>query len=455
MSITTINPSTGQPIKTYREMSPDEIRAVIEAVFKAQKDWAGTAFSEREALFKEAALVLRKNKREYASLMAQEMGKPLASGGGEVDKCAWVCEYYADHAREFLTPRKIETAAQNSFVTFEPLGVVLAVMPWNFPFWQVFRFAAPSLMAGNCGILKHASCTTGAAVAIEDVFIKAGFPKTVFKSIIVSSQNMGAVIENPMIAAVTLTGSEPAGISVAQRAAAVLKKTVLELGGSDPYVILKDADLDEAARACVAARLLNTGQTCIAAKRYIVVKDVMEAFEKKVIQEIKKYVVGDPFDPTVTVGPMVQASLREELHQQVKKSIALGARCVLGGVIPDGPGFFYPPTLLTHVTKGMPVFDEETFGPVAVIISAQDEEEAILLANDTAFGLGAAVFTRDIKKGTEIASKRLHAGCCFVNEAVKSDPRLPFGGVKKSGYGRELSSFGILEFVNIKTVYVK
>jgi succinate-semialdehyde dehydrogenase/glutarate-semialdehyde dehydrogenase len=335
------------------------------------------------------------------------------------------------------------------------MGLVLAVMPWNFPFWQVFRFAAPALMAGNAGVLKHSSNVTGCALAIEQVFQEAGFPANLFRTLKISSGMVSRVIEHPRVRAVTLTGSGPAGRSVAGKAGQMLKKSVLELGGSDPYIILEDADLDIAVTACVTSRLINSGQSCIAAKRFIVVDAIRDEFEKRFVELMSRKKTGDPMDPQNDVGPQARNDLRDELHQQVVKSIDMGAKCLLGGEIPDSPGAFYPPSVLTGVKKGMPAYEEELFGPVAAIIAAGDETEAVSIANDSSFGLGAAVFTRDRVKGERIAANQLEAGCCFINDFVKSDPRLPFGGIKESGYGRELSHFGIQEFVNIKTVYQK
>ncbi len=377
-----------------------------------------------------------------------------SQGRAEIAKCAWVCDFYADRAESFLQPEPVETDASKSFVTFQPIGVVLAVMPWNFPFWQVFRFAAPALMAGNAGVLKHASNVPGCALAIEDVFTNAGFPENVFRTLLIGSKQVDAIIENPYVKAVTLTGSTPAGKAVASKAGEMLKKTVLELGGSDPYVILEDADLNSAVSTCVTSRLINSGQSCINAKRFVVVEPLREEFERIFVERMGEMEMGDPLDESTEVGPQARADLRDELHEQVRQSIKKGARCLLGGEVPDGDGAYYPPTVLTDVTRGMPAYDEELFGPVAAIIRAKDEREAIAIANDSSFGLGAAVFTSDLAKGEQIASEEIEAGACFVNAFVKSDPRLPFGGVKESGYGRELSHYGIREFVNIKTVYV-
>ena len=453
--IKSINPSDLQVIKTYNQMQPSELIKIIDLADKAFEDWKTISFSARSKLMLKAADVLKKNKEEYSKLMTLEMGKPIAQSRAEVEKCAWVCEYYAENAEKFLSDELITTDASKSFVTFQPLGVVLAVMPWNFPFWQVFRFAAPSLMAGNSGILKHASNVSGCALAIEEVFREAGFPKNLFKTILVPSSEMESVIKNEKIKAVTLTGSVPAGKSVAKTAGSVLKKTVMELGGSDPYVILEDADLEMAAETCVNARLINGGQSCIAAKRFIVVEKIYNEFEKLFVEKMKLKKMGDPFDESNDLGPQASVSLRDDLHKQVEKSIKLGAELLLGGKIPEIKGAYYPPTVLSNVKKGMPAYDEELFGPVAAIIKSKDETEAIKIANDTIFGLGAAVFTSDMKRGEKIAKEKLQAGCCFVNAFVKSDPRLPFGGIKESGYGRELSAFGIKEFVNIKTIYIK
>jgi succinate-semialdehyde dehydrogenase/glutarate-semialdehyde dehydrogenase len=366
-----------------------------------------------------------------------------------------VCDYYAENAEAFLEPEVIPTDATRSFVTFEPLGVVLAVMPWNFPFWQVFRFAAPALMAGNVGVLKHASNVPGCALAIENVFRQAGFPEHAFRTLLVSGSRVDPIIEHPCVRAVTLTGSAPAGRAVARKSGEMLKKTVLELGGSDPYVILEDAVLEQAATACVTSRIINAGQSCIAAKRFVVVEPVRERFERLFVEQMRAKRMGDPLHETTDIGPQARRDLRDELHRQVAASIDCGARCLLGGEIPEGKGAFYPPTVLADVRKGMPAYDEELFGPVAAIIPAQDEKDAVRIANDTVFGLGAAIFTTDTARGERIAAAELDAGACFVNAFVRSDPRLPFGGVKESGYGRELSHFGIKEFVNIKTVYVK
>jgi succinate-semialdehyde dehydrogenase/glutarate-semialdehyde dehydrogenase len=453
--IQSINPANLQVIKTYHSILPTEVNNIIDLTNRAFEEWSETSFTLRSELMRKAAAVLKINKEEYSKLMTLEMGKPIVQSRAEVEKCAWVCKYYADNTEKFLSDEIIETDASKSFVTFQPLGLVLAVMPWNFPFWQVFRFAAPALMAGNAGILKHASNVSGCALAIEEVFREAGFPENLFRTILVPSSQMEEVIKNEKIKAVALTGSVPAGKSVAKTAGSVLKKTVMELGGSDPYIILEDADLEMSVDICVTARLINGGQSCIAAKRFIVIEKVYDAFEKIFVEKMKSKKMGDPFDESNHIGPQASVPLRDELHQQVEKSIELGAKLHLGGKIPDIEGAWYPPTVLSNVKRGMPAYDEELFGPVAALIKAKDEAEAIQIANDSIFGLGAAVFTRDLKRGEMIAKEKIQAGCCFVNAFVKSDPRLPFGGIKESGYGRELSSFGIREFVNIKTVFVK
>jgi len=455
MTIESINPATGQPIKTYTLMENNIVRQSIAAAHKAQVKWRKLSFDKRAVHLKAAARVLRDNADRYSRLMAEEMGKPIQQGRSEVEKCAWVCEFYADQAVHFLKPEPVEMEGAKSFVTFQPLGVVLAVMPWNFPFWQVFRFAAPALMAGNAGLLKHASNVPGSALAIEDIFREAGLPEHLFQTLLINNKQVKTVIRHKRVVAVTLTGSTGAGQAIGQAAGKLLKKTVLELGGSDPYLILEDADLDQAVEACATSRLINSGQSCIAAKRFIVVPSQQKAFEEKLVQRMKAATMGDPLQEETKVGPLARPDLRDDLHRQVQESVQAGARCLLGGQIPAGPGAFYPPTVLTDVKKGMTAYQEELFGPVAAIIPAKHEREAIKIANDSVFGLGAAVFTRDLAKGEKIAATQLEAGCCFVNDFVKSDPRLPFGGIKESGFGRELSHYGIKEFTNIKTVYLK
>jgi len=454
MAIESVNPSTGDTIKTYDEMTPQQTAAAVAEAHEAWKAWRKVPFRERAVPMKKAAAILRQRKEEFATLMALEMGKPLKQGIAEAEKSALGCDYYADHAEGHLAPETIKTDASKSGVAFEPIGVVLAVMPWNFPFWQVFRFAAPALMAGNAGVLKHASNVPGCALAIEQVFVEAGFPRGVFRTLLIGSRQVKAVIENPLVAAVTLTGSTPAGKAVAAQAGAVIKKAVLELGGSDAYIVLDDADLDLAVNTCVTSRLINSGQSCVNAKRFIVVESLAAAFTEKFVAAMKTRKMGDPMADGTDVGPQSRPDLRDELHKQVVDSVAKGAKALLGGEIPSGRGSFYPPTVLTGVRKGMPAYDEELFGPVAAIVTARDEADAIRIANDSIFGLGAAVFTRDVARGERVAGE-LEAGCTFVNALVASDPRLPFGGIKESGYGRELGSYGIKEFVNIRTLYVK
>lgn len=382
------------------------------------------------------------------------MGKPLQQGVGEAEKCAWVCEYYADNAADFLSDDHIESDASKSYVTFNPMGVVLAIMPWNFPFWQLFRFAAPALMAGNGAVLKHSENTSGCALEIENIIHEAGVPKDLFRSIIRDKNGMKEVVQHPGIAAVTLTGSTGAGKAVASQAGEMLKKTVLELGGSDPSIILEDADIKASTESCVNSRLLNSGQSCIAAKRFVVVEKVYDEFVEEFTRLMESRIVGDPFDEDTDVGPQARVDLRDGLHEQVTKSVEKGAKLILGGEKPKGDGAFYPVTILTDVVPGMPAYDEELFGPVASIIKVKDEDEAIRVANDTQYGLGASIYSQNTEHAEQLAAEKLQAGCCFVNELVKSDPRLPFGGIKQSGYGRELSLYGIREFVNTKTVYI-
>jgi succinate-semialdehyde dehydrogenase/glutarate-semialdehyde dehydrogenase len=450
-----VNPATGKTVKTYETHSDKGVEKIINATDKSWHLWRTISFTQRAVFMQNISTLLLSKKEELARLMALEMGKVIKEGVAEIEKCARVCEYYAHNAESFLENEFIETEAFRSFVSYQPLGTILAVMPWNFPFWQVFRFLAPTLMAGNTAVLKHASNVPGCAMAIEELFREAGFPENVFRTLLIGSSQVEKVIRHPAIKAVSLTGSTPAGKNVAAIAGSELKKCVLELGGSDPYIILKDADLEKAAKICASGRLLNTGQSCIGAKRFIVVNEVYTEFLEHFTHEMNRAFFGDPFHPETTMGPLARIDLRDELHQQVVISVKNGAEIVLGGEIPNRKGAFYPPTILENVKPGMPAYDEELFGPVASVIRVKDEQEAIKVANDTEFGLGAAVFTRDLKNGEHIAEKLLDAGCCFVNDFVKSDPRLPFGGIKTSGYGRELSNLGIKEFMNVKTVVVK
>jgi len=454
MTIQAINPASGDVVGTYDEMTPRDVMSIVEKAHAAFNDWRRVPYVERAEPMRRAAEILRRDVREFAQLMAREMGKPVRDGVAEANKCASVCDYFAGNAEKFLARENVATEARASFVAFNPLGVVLAVMPWNFPFWQVFRFAAPGLMAGNAAVLKHASNVPGCALAIEQVFERAGFPKNVFRTLMIGSKAVDAVIEHPLVRAVTLTGSGPAGSAVAAKAGQLLKKTVLELGGSDPYLILEDAELDVAADVCTKARLVNSGQSCIAGKRFIVVEAVRADFERRFVARMAAAKMGDPQDESTQVGPQARRDLRDTLQRQVDGSLAKGARCLLGGTIPDGPGAFYPPSVLTGVRPGMPAFDEELFGPVAAVVPVRDEAEAVTMANASAFGLGGGVITRDVARGERIAADLIESGCVFVNDAVRSDPRLPFGGIKESGYGRELAGYGIREFVNIKTVVV-
>ncbi len=452
--IESVNPATDEVIGTYEEMTPQQAASVVSQSHDAWTRWRRVSFAERGVRMKRAGAILRDRRAEFGRLMALEMGKPLKQGIAEAEKCALVCDYYADNAEAHLAPEVIKTEASKSYVAFDPIGVVLAVMPWNFPFWQVFRFAAPVLMAGNAGVLKHASNVQGCALAIEGIFAEAGFPANLFRALIIGSRQVKAVVEHPLVRAVALTGSTPAGSAVAAQAGAVIKKTVLELGGSDPYLVLEDADLEQAVTTCATSRLLNSGQSCINAKRLIVVESLIEPFTDRFVDVMRSRKMGDPLADGVDVGPQARRDLRDDLHKQVLQSVAKGAKVLLGGELPAGKGAFYPPTVLTDVKPGMPAYDEELFGPVAAIVRARDEADAVRIANDSPFGLGAAVFTSDLARGERVA-RQLDAGCTFVNQMVASDPRLPFGGVKESGYGRELSHHGIREFMNVKTVYVR
>lgn len=450
-----INPVSGKTFKTFESHTDKGAEKIINSVDKAFQSWKKMAFSVRGRMMHSLSDLLRSKKEDLAFIMAHEMGKVMSEGIAEIEKCAWVCEYYARNAETFLQNETIETQFTKSFVSYQPLGTILAIMPWNFPFWQVFRFAAPTLMAGNTAVLKHASNVPGCAIAIEDLFREAGFPENVFKVLLIGSNQVEKVICHSAIKAISLTGSTPAGKSVATIAGRELKKCVLELGGSDPYIILKDADVKKAAEICTAGRLLNAGQSCIAAKRFIVVDDVYAQFLEHFTHEMNKAHFGDPCDEETTIGPLAKINLRDELHKQVTDSVKKGAEIVIGGEIPIRNGAFYPPTILENVKPGMPAYDEELFGPVASVIRVKDENEAVKVANDTVFGLGAGVFTADLKRGEQLAEFKLDAGCCFVNDFVKSDPRLPFGGIKESGFGRELSAQGLKEFMNVKTVVVK
>jgi succinate-semialdehyde dehydrogenase/glutarate-semialdehyde dehydrogenase len=449
-----INPANGKLEKKYEQDGPVAVKEKIKAAHQEQRQWSKESFITRANFLQQVADLLENKKNELATLMVQEMGKLHRDAVAEAEKCAWVCRYYAEHGAAFLSTEMKGSDASKSYVRFEPMGVILAIMPWNFPFWQVFRCAAPAVMAGNTVLLKHASNVPGCALAIEELFTEAGFPKGVFQTLLIDSDETAEVIAAPEVRAVSLTGSEGAGKAVAKLAGEQLKKCVLELGGSDPYLILGDADLDHAAEVCAKGRLLNNGQSCIGAKRFIVVEKVYDAFLEKFKARMADAVMGDPMDEKTDLGPLARTDLRDDLHEQVQKSVRQGANCILGGKIPDRKGAYYPATILVDVAPGQPAYDEELFGPVASVIKVKDEPEAVQVANDTPFGLGAAIFSRDTEAAERIAEE-IEAGCVFINAMVKSDPRLPFGGIKNSGYGRELSEFGIREFVNIKTVYVK
>lgn len=453
MTIQTINPATGKFVRQFEEFDSNRIESILEIAHDTYLKWRETSFNDRSALMKKAAENLRTHARALGEIITIEMGKPISQSKAEVEKCALVCDYYAEHAEEFLGSGPILTDADVSYVRYDPIGPVLAVMPWNFPFWQVYRFAAPTLMAGNVCVLKHASNVPQSALAIEKQFIEAGFPKGTFSTLLISAPTVKRVIEDRRVAAVTLTGSEPAGRQVAATAGAAIKKTVLELGGSDPFIVLADADIERAAKIAVLARTINTGQTCICAKRFIVDRAVAEEFVGRFLGKLKELKMGDPMIEETDIGPMARSDLREELHGQVIRTVEQGAKVVLGGTKPEGDGFYYPVTLITGVKPDFVACAEETFGPVAPIILAKNEDEAIRIANHSRFGLGASIWTKDIDRAGKLAEK-IEAGAVFVNGLVKSDPRLPFGGIKHSGYGRELGKEGIREFVNVKSVWM-
>jgi succinate-semialdehyde dehydrogenase/glutarate-semialdehyde dehydrogenase len=451
----TVNPATGEPGRTYRGNTVAEGHAAAATAKAAFESWRRTSFADRSRVLHRSAEILRERKDELARLMTDEMGKTIDDGRAEVEKCAFHCDWFADHAEEYLARESVDIGGDEAFVTYNPLGVILAVMPWNFPLWQVFRFAAPALMAGNGALLKHAANVPGCALAIEEVLHQAGVPNDLFRTVLLSSGDVKALIEDPNIAAVTLTGSVPAGRSVATAAGGVLKKCVLELGGSDPYVVLEDADPAAAAKICATARMVNGGQSCIAGKRFIVVRSVFERFQEALVEEMRGCAMGDPAQEGTKLGPMQSVKARDEIHRQVAESVAKGAKLLLGGEVPGRAGAWYPATVLTNVGPGQPAHDEEVFGPVAAIIPADDEADAIRIANSSEFGLGSGVITADVDRGRRIAAEWLESGLSFVNDNVRSDSRLPFGGIKHSGYGRECSGFGIREFANIKTVHVK
>jgi succinate-semialdehyde dehydrogenase/glutarate-semialdehyde dehydrogenase len=452
--IQTVNPATGHPGRSYEETSIDEARAAAASAREAFQDWRRTSFADRSTIIRKGAGILRGRKDEFARLMTEEMGKTLTDGRAEIEKCAFHCDWFADHAEDYLANEPVDIGAGETFVAYNPLGVVLAIMPWNFPFWQVFRFAVPALMAGNGALLKHASNVPGCALAIEEVLHHAGVPRDLFRTLLLPSRDVEALIKDDNIAAVTLTGSVAAGRSVATAAGSVLKKCVLELGGSDAYLVLEDVDIDAAAKVAATARMVNGGQSCVAGKRFIVIRSILERFEGALVDAMRNYEMGDPELEMTKLGPMVSMQARDEIHRQVSQSVEKGARLLLGGRIPGRPGAFYPSTVLSDVAAGQPAHDEEVFGPVAAIIAAEDEGDAIRIANDSQYGLGSGVLTSDLERARRIATDELEAGMSFANENVRSDPRVPFGGVKHSGYGRECSAFGIREFVNIKTVHL-
>jgi succinate-semialdehyde dehydrogenase/glutarate-semialdehyde dehydrogenase len=450
-----VNPATGEPGKVYDPHTIEDGHAAAKAAKAAFLEWRRTSFADRSSIMHKAAEILRARESEFAWLMTEEMGKTLDDGRAEVEKCAFHCDWFADHAEKYLANEPADIGGGEAFVAFNPIGIILAVMPWNFPFWQVFRAVAPALMAGNGMLLKHASNVPGCALAIEEVLHQAGVPKDLFRTLLLPSSDVEALIKDDNVAAVTLTGSVPAGRSVATAAGSVLKKCVLELGGSDAYVVLEDADIPAAAKVAATARMVNGGQSCIAGKRFIVVRSILEPFEQAMVEAMRGFAMGDPTKEGARLGPMQSIKARDDIHEQVERSIANGAKLLLGGKVPDRPGAWYPATVLSNVGSGQPAHDEEVFGPVAAIIAATDEADAIRIANDSEFGLGSGVLTSNVDRGRRIAADELEAGMSFVNENVRSDSRTPFGGVKHSGFGRECSAYGIREFVNIKTVHVK
>jgi len=449
----TLNPATEALLASFETQSSAQAAARLEVASCGQQTWSDWSFDERAQVLGEAAAILESEADRWGKLMALEMGKPISQGVAEAKKCAWVCSYYAEQAEGFLRPESADVGAQKSYVRFEPLGLVLAIMPWNFPFWQVFRVSAPAMMAGNGVVLKHAPNVPQCARALVEIFERAGAPDGVFSSLMVSEEQVKGLIADERIAAVSLTGSERAGQAVAALAGAQLKKAVLELGGSDPFIVLADANIGRAAKIGVAARMLNSGQSCIAAKRFLVQDSVAESFKQELLCEVAALRLGDPMAADTDLGPLAREDLRAQLHQQVLSFVEQGATCLVGGQLAQGPGFFYPPTILADVQPGSLVWDEEVFGPVVVLSTFSDVDEAITLANQTPFGLGASIWTENRALAEQMVP-RLECGAVFVNEMVKSDPRLPFGGVKRSGFGRELGRYGLLEFVNIKTVWV-
>jgi succinate-semialdehyde dehydrogenase/glutarate-semialdehyde dehydrogenase len=454
MAIATINPATGEILKTFAPLSSQQIEEKISRAAELFPEFSRLSFAERAKMMLKAAEILESDKKELASLMTTEMGKTLRSAVDEAVKCAWACRYYAENAERFLADDIVETTATRSFVRHQPMGIVLVVMPWNYPFWQVFRFIAPGLMAGNVGLLKHASNVPQCALKVEEILLRAGFPAGAFQTLLIGSDKVDGILEDPRIAAATLTGSEDAGIKVGMGAAKRIKKVVLELGGSDPFIVMSSANLGEAVQTAVKARTLNNGQSCIAAKRFIVAEQIADAFEREFVQRMQDLKLGDPFDEKTDVGPLATADAVTSLHADVEKSVSAGARVLTGGKPGSGKGFFYQPTVLTDIPKDSPAYAEELFGPVASIFRVKNMDEAIHVANDTRFGLGASAWTKDPEEQERFMNE-LEAGMVFINQMVASDPRVPFGGVKRSGYGRELSTYGIREFTNVKTVWVK
>jgi len=453
MAIETVNPATGERVRTFTALTDAQVEERIALASRVSVTWGRAPVAQRLAVVRRAGELLVERKQEYGRLMTLEMGKPIKAAAEEAAKCATACTFYADHAEHFLADERVDAPGERSFVAFEPLGVVLAVMPWNFPFWQVIRFAAPALAAGNVGLLKHASNVPQCALAIEQLFEEAGAPGGAFQTLLIDSSAVAPILADDRVAAATLTGSEGAGSNVGSIAGKHIKKTVLELGGSDPFIVMPSADLDKAVATAVTARTINNGQSCIAAKRFIVAAVIAEEFTTRFVERMRSLVVGDPMDERTNIGPLATAQIRAELHGQVGRSVAGGARVALGGRARDGAGFFYEPTVLSDVPRNSPALHEETFGPVAAIVSVRDVDDAIAVANDSRFGLGSAAWTRD-EGEIDRFTRGLNAGAVFINGMVASDPRFPFGGVKKSGYGRELSAFGIREFVNVKTVRV-
>lgn len=454
MAIQTINPATGKVVKTFDSLSTIQVNEKINEAHQVFLKWRNVSFASKSELMKKAAGILRDRKNEFGKILTLEMGKPIVQAIAEVEKSALVCDYYADNAEKNLNEEIVSTDASESYVRFDPLGIILAIMPWNFPFWQVFRFAAPALMAGNVCLLKHASNVPMSALAIEEIFMQAGFPKSTFQTLLIESPAVEEILNNPKVKAATLTGSEPAGKKVAETCGNVLKKTVLELGGSDPFIVLEDADIDDAVKTAITARLINNGQSCIAAKRFIVMSKIYDEFERKFVELMKKVKVGDPMNTETELGPIAREDLLFELEDQVKRSVKDDAKILCGGNRMDKEGYYFEPTILANILPGTPAYEEEIFGPVAILITAKDEADAIRIANDSSYGLGASLWTKNIESAKQLAAK-IESGSVFINGMVKSDPRLPFGGIKNSGYGRELSHYGIKEFVNIKTVWIK